>query len=76
MYRTDADCLHSYKEPTGESCYEVSAISLDTLATRHLREDEKIAFIKIDVDGAESELLAGGMETIRTHKPIIFMEFI
>jgi FkbM family methyltransferase len=75
MYRTDADCLHTYNEVSAEMCYEVPAISLDSFARKHLREGERIALIKIDVDGSEPQLFAGGEETICGHRPIIFMEF-
>ena len=36
--------------------------------------DEKINFIKIDVEGAELQVLRGGMELIRKSKPIIVFE--
>lgn len=32
------------------------------------------AFIKIDVQGAEREVLKGGIETLREHKPILMLE--
>ena len=31
-------------------------------------------FIKIDVEGMEPEVLMGGLKTIRTHKPVIYLE--
>ena len=33
-----------------------------------------IHFLKIDVEGMERRVLAGGLETIRRHKPVIFFE--
>jgi FkbM family methyltransferase len=75
MYKTDADCLHSYKEDNSESCYKVGAISLDTLARKHIKSGERIAFIKIDVDGAEPSLFKGGAETFARDKPVVFIEF-
>ena len=35
---------------------------------------EKIDFIKIDVEGAELQVLKGGMELIRRNKPVIIFE--
>lgn len=75
MYKTDADCLHSYKEDIAEPCYEVGAISLDSLAREHIKSGGRIAFIKIDVDGAEPSLFKGGVETLARDKPVVFMEF-
>jgi len=36
--------------------------------------DEKIDFIKIDVEGAELQVLKGGKELIRKNKPVIVFE--
>ncbi len=44
-------------------------IKLDNFKTR-----EKIDLIKIDVEGAEAEVLKGAAATISTHKPIIVIE--
>jgi FkbM family methyltransferase len=38
-------------------------------------EDQKIDLIKIDVEGAELQVLKGGIETIRRNRPIIIFEF-
>lgn len=38
--------------------------------------DEKIDFIKIDVEGLENEVLMGLKETIKKYKPIMFVEMI
>jgi FkbM family methyltransferase len=34
----------------------------------------RVGFLKIDVQGAEAAVLAGGRETIRTWKPVVLME--
>lgn len=39
-------------------------------------EVEKPDFIKIDVEGAELDMLRGGVETIKKSRPIIFVEII
>jgi FkbM family methyltransferase len=38
-------------------------------------EDLPVHFIKIDVEGAESQVLMGGLETIRRTRPFIVFEF-
>jgi len=35
---------------------------------------EKVSFIKVDVDGNENSVLAGGNETVQAHRPAILME--
>ena len=35
---------------------------------------ENVDFLKIDVEGAELDVLRGGMNTIETHRPIITTE--
>lgn len=37
---------------------------------------KKLDFIKCDVEGAELFVLRGGLETIKQHKPIIFIEML
>ena len=39
-------------------------------------ERDRIDLIKLDVEGMEVEALAGASETLRRHKPIIFVEHI
>lgn len=46
---------------------KVTTLSLDSL-------DEKVDFIKIDVEGMEDKVLMGAERTIRTHRPILFIE--
>lgn len=58
-------------EPT--DIYEVSTVTLDGFV-----EDNnlpKVAFIKMDTQGNELDVLTGGFETIIQDKPLIFMEF-
>lgn len=37
---------------------------------------DRLDFVKCDVEGAELLVLKGGLETITTHKPIIFLEML
>lgn len=75
LYRTRDSCLHTYATEDAEPVYAVEAISLDSLAAGHLAPDDRIAFIKIDIDGAEPVLFSGGQKTLDAHRPTILMEF-
>jgi FkbM family methyltransferase len=35
---------------------------------------ERIAFVKVDVEGAELAVLQGGTETLRRHQPVLLLE--
>jgi FkbM family methyltransferase len=50
----------------------VDTVTLDSL----LNEEEKVDFIKIDVEGYELNVLRGAVNTIVQSKPIIYFEFI
>ncbi|MEL6234446.1 MAG: FkbM family methyltransferase [Pseudomonadota bacterium] len=45
--------------------------SIDAFAARH---PPPPGVIKMDIDGFEAEALPGGMETFRTHRPVILLE--
>ena len=57
----------SYDEKDGQ---RVPMVRIDSL------ERDRIDLIKLDVEGMEVEALAGASETLRRHKPIIFVEHI
>jgi FkbM family methyltransferase len=76
MYRcTNASCLHSYPDPAGEPAYTVDAVTLDWAVETHLAPGDRIAVIKIDVDGAEPGVFRGAERVVREHRPIILTEF-
>lgn len=51
--------------------YKVPVVTIDSFVF-----DEPISFIKADIEGAELGFLQGAEQTIRTHKPIMFIEAI
>ena len=75
LFRSSASCLHSYAEPGSTAVETVDARSLDSLVAACLGPSDRVALIKIDVDGAEPLLFAGGRSTLAAHKPTVLMEF-
>jgi FkbM family methyltransferase len=53
---------------------------VETISVRTERLDDALpegvepAFVKIDVEGAEEQMLRGGLETLRRHRPVIAFE--
>lgn len=59
---------HSDQQHVSRSTKEiVRTLRLDSF-------DEKVDFIKIDVEGMEDKVLMGAEKAIRTHRPILFIE--
>jgi FkbM family methyltransferase len=52
----------------GEGGYPVQIITLDSL------ELPRLALVKIDVEGMEAQVLAGGKQTLRRCRPVVFAE--
>ena len=59
----DADVLTTQSEK-----YEVKTITIDSLNLN------KLDFIKLDVEGYETKVIRGAMNTIKKHKPVIVLE--
>jgi FkbM family methyltransferase len=50
---------------------DIPVVPMDSVK---LPKDKKLSLIKIDVEGMEVAVLQGGMQTIRSHKPVILTE--
>jgi hypothetical protein len=48
---------------------KVNVVPLDSVAP-----DAPIGFIKVDVEGHEMQVLRGGLETIRSNRPVLLVE--
>ena len=54
----------------------IKQLTVDTdLLDNIIPENQRIDFIKIDVEGAEFNVLQGGIKTIQRNKPVIIFEF-
>lgn len=63
--------MSSVKNPQSS---EVKAVTFDNFI--ELNNINKVDFIKIDVEGFESNVLAGAEKTIRRFKPLMFIEVV
>ncbi|MCU1228895.1 MAG: methyltransferase FkbM family, partial [Acidobacteria bacterium] len=70
-----AACAHTYSDASSSSFDTAPIRRLDTLAQELLRDGDRIAFMKVDIDGAEPSLLRGAARTLEQHRPLVFMEF-
>lgn len=58
---------------SGPPALKVKVMRLDSVLAK-LDPDQRISFIKIDVEGAEWNVLRGGIEVLSRHKPALFFE--
>jgi len=65
--------LNSLAHGPGESGDEVRVDTLDQAASRHGMRD--IDFVKLDAEGEEVRILAGGGEFFRTEDPLVMFEY-
>jgi len=56
------------QKPTGK--VPIETIRIDDMGL------DKVDFIKLDIEGMEIHALKGAMETIRKHKPVMFIEYL
>jgi len=54
------------------STFEKATVQVSKLDS--FKFDKKVGLIKIDVEGAEYEVMLGALNTIKTHKPLVFIE--
>ncbi|MCG3176499.1 MAG: hypothetical protein MOGMAGMI_01454 [Candidatus Omnitrophica bacterium] len=75
-YGVGASDIASYAmgQPQHTLTQEAPSMTLDRYLEDH--PVERIALIKIDVEGAEPEVISGALATIRRHKPPIVMEVL
>lgn len=67
--------LSSFVKPEkARGAYETLPVPVVTLDDMYKEQGPKISFIKIDVQGYEAEVLAGGRELIRRDMPAIILE--
>lgn len=57
-----------------ENSKEVKAVTFDSYITEN--NIGKVDLVKIDVEGFEKNVLLGALETIKRHKPILFIEVV
>lgn len=62
-------------ELTAMECVAVKAVTLDSWRNG-LPADARIAFIKVDVEGAELMVLRGARQVIDTCRPVLFLEIV
>lgn len=67
-----ADAVHRHIASNGEAGEFVPAVTLDGWYER--QRPERVDFVKIDVEGAEPAVVAGGHAFLRTCDPLIMVE--
>lgn len=70
-FRDNSAYGYILKNPEIAKNAEVKSITLDN----YFSNQEKIDFIKIDVEGLEPEVINGAINLIRSLKPLIYLEF-
>jgi FkbM family methyltransferase len=53
---------------------DVRVTTIDEEVPKMLAEHERVALIKIDVEGAELEVLEGAAQTVEAHRPVLCVE--
>lgn len=61
--------------PGDADTLEVPGRTVDSLLEEHTGPATRVALMKIDVDGAEADALAGARRTMAEHRPVVFLEF-
>ncbi len=69
LYTNDASPICNYISEYGETGNSVEIVSLDEYLFQH--REEKVSFIKADIEGSEWDMLQGAEQTIRRDKPML-----
>lgn len=75
LFETEAPCLRTFAEASSKVVGTVESQRLDTIVRRHVTAVQRVAIVKVDIDGAEPYFLCGAAETLAQHRPIVMMEF-
>lgn len=67
---SSASLEESFREPSGSVAVTTTTLDAYTADLPH------VDLIKIDVESAEHRVLAGGRETLRRHRPVVFCEIL
>jgi FkbM family methyltransferase len=70
---TKWNSLQLSPEPPGS---EIRVTTIDEILAPHRQADQIVKCIKIDAEGAETEVLCGASNTISQHRPIVIFENI
>lgn len=70
IYKLGAATIHKSNDLTDYKTFDVKKKKLDSLIDKSL----KIGFIKIDVEGHESEVIDGATNIINLNKPVLLVE--
>jgi len=73
IYRSKNKGWHSMAIPYKDGVEQVSALTLDDFVAEN--KIQNIGLIKIDVEGAEFEVLSGSLNTINKQHPTLLIEF-
>jgi hypothetical protein len=63
---------HSMVNAQGGGVREIETVTLDEFAVRNALSPD---IVKIDVEGHESAVIEGAVQTLATHRPTVFMEY-
>jgi FkbM family methyltransferase len=64
--------LNGYVQPDGAGPPNCHMLSLDSFVEQ--RRIAKVDFVKIDVEGFEADVLSGMSQTIKRHRPVLYIE--
>ncbi len=75
LLETSASLESTFKENHSKAV-TVNTSTLDSYISQKYSGLERISLLKIDIEGHEPSALSGSLETIKKHRPIIFVEIL